>query len=165
MTLLDDRRQARIHELTSACQEALRHRTPANVLAVFLYGSVLGEGFRLDSDVDVAVLDRSDERLTWTEQARLMDLLERATGHGIDLRMLRDAPCPIRSTSWKTDCASGLERRRKPIAIVMKFSTPGDGRNTQMMKSGLPPCAVWRVRLDRERRQPGVSASMAALDF
>jgi predicted nucleotidyltransferase len=92
MTVLEDRLQMRIRELTVACQEALQHGIPANVQAVFLYGSVLGEGFRLDSDVDIAVLDRSDERLTWSEQARVMDLLERMTGHGIDLRMLRDSP-------------------------------------------------------------------------
>src|SRR6266545_1429288 len=92
MTPPDDKLQAWLRELTLACQEALLHGTPANVQAVFLYGSALGTGFRPDSDVDIAVLDRPDDRLTWTEQARLMDLLERATGYGIDLRMLRDSP-------------------------------------------------------------------------
>ncbi|HKH45665.1 MAG TPA: nucleotidyltransferase domain-containing protein [Thermoanaerobaculia bacterium] len=92
MTPPDDRLQERIRELTLTCQEVLLHGTLANVQAVFLYGSALGEGFRPDSDVDIAVLDRSDKRLTWAEQARLMDLLERTTGQGIDLRMLRDSP-------------------------------------------------------------------------
>ncbi len=92
MTPHDDRLQERIRELTLACQEALLHGTPSNVQAVFLYGSALGPGFRPDSDVDIAVLDRTGDRLIWNEQARLMDLLERATGHGIDLRMLRDSP-------------------------------------------------------------------------
>ena len=92
MTPPDDNLQAWIRELTLSCQEALLHGTPANVQAVFLYGSALGSGFRPDSDIDIAVLDRSDDRLTWTEQARLMDLLEKATGRGIDLRMLRDSP-------------------------------------------------------------------------
>jgi predicted nucleotidyltransferase len=92
MTLLDDRLQARVRELTIACQDVLREGTPANVQAVFLYGSALGVGFRPDSDIDIAVLDQPDDRLTWAHQARLMDLLERATGYGIDLRMLRDSP-------------------------------------------------------------------------
>jgi predicted nucleotidyltransferase len=92
MTPPDDKLQVWLRELTLACQEALLHETPANVQAVFLYGSAVGPGFRPDSDVDIAVLDQPGDRLTWTEQARLMDRLERATGHGIDLRMLRDSP-------------------------------------------------------------------------
>jgi predicted nucleotidyltransferase len=65
------------------------------VLAVFLYGSALGPAFRADSDLDVAVLDRADSRLDWKGQARLMDLLERATGRNVDLRMLRESALPL----------------------------------------------------------------------
>jgi predicted nucleotidyltransferase len=64
--------------------------SPANLRAAILYGSSLGQSFRPDSDIDVAILDASDDRLSWQEQARLMDLLERALKRGVDLRMLRD---------------------------------------------------------------------------
>ena len=58
--------------------------------AVYLYGSILGKRWRSDSDVDIAVLDRLYGRLSWSEQSRLMDELERAVGQPVDLRMLRD---------------------------------------------------------------------------
>jgi len=64
--------------------------SPTNLRAAILYGSSLGQGFRSDSDIDVAILDSAEERLSWQEQARLMDLLERALKRGVDLRMLRD---------------------------------------------------------------------------
>ncbi len=45
----------------------------------------------LKSSPDSAVLDLAEVPLTWSEQARLMDGLERATGRAIDLRMLRES--------------------------------------------------------------------------
>jgi predicted nucleotidyltransferase len=60
-------------------------------LAVFLYGSALDRLFRPDSDLDVAVLDDKQHPLSWPDQARLMDALERTTGRGVDLRMLRES--------------------------------------------------------------------------
>lgn len=92
MTSLDRAVQTRIRKLTAACQDVLHSGMPESIQALFLYGSVLGPAFRPDSDIDIAVLDHSDNRLSWKEQARLMDLLERATGHSVDLRLLRDNP-------------------------------------------------------------------------
>ena len=133
MTVLDDRLQTRIRELTVACQEALRNHTPANVQAVFLYGSALEGGFRPDSDVDIAVLDRLDERLTWTEQARLMDFLERATGHGIDLRMLRDSPLSHQVNVlengfriWAADTTEVDRYRREALESWRRQAHPDD---------------------------------------
>lgn len=133
MTPSDDRPQERIRELTLACQEALLHGTPANVQAVFLYGSALGPGFRPDSDVDIAVLDRPDDRLTWTEQARLMDLLERATGYGIDLRMLRDSPLSHQINVlengirlWAGDPTEADRYRRKTLESWRRKAHPNE---------------------------------------
>jgi predicted nucleotidyltransferase len=92
MTSPDDTIEARIRRLIAVCQDALRGGMPGNLQALFLYGSALGPAFRSDSDIDIAVLDHPDNRLSWKEQARLMDLFERATGHSVDLRMLRDNP-------------------------------------------------------------------------
>lgn len=84
--------QTRVRRLTTACQDVLRNGMFGSIQALFLYGSALGPAFRSDSDIDIAVLDHPDNRLSWKEQARLMDLLERATGYSVDLRMLRDNP-------------------------------------------------------------------------
>ena len=83
--------EQRIERLSTACRAALSRLDRLPIAAVFLYGSALGSGFRADSDVDVAVLDDAEGRLSWADQARLMDALERATKQGVDLRMLRDS--------------------------------------------------------------------------
>lgn len=80
----------RIEEITAALQRVAAGGSPEGVLAVFLYGSALGRLFRPDSDLDVAVLDDSEHPLDWHDQAKLMDDLERATGRGVDLRLLRE---------------------------------------------------------------------------
>lgn len=89
MKASDETLGQRIERLSSACREVLSH-LHLPVAAVFLYGSALGEGFRPDSDLDIAVLD-GEEGLSWGDQARLMDALERATRCGVDLRMLRES--------------------------------------------------------------------------
>jgi len=76
--------------LISQCREALERLQLPAVQAVFLYGSVLRETSRLDSDLDLAVLDAERNHLSWRDQAQLMDALERSTGYNVDLRMLRD---------------------------------------------------------------------------
>lgn len=81
----------RIESLAAACREVLRMDGCDRVQAIFLYGSSLERGFRPDSDVDLAVLDDGEDRLSWNDQARLMDALERVTGKGVDLRMLRES--------------------------------------------------------------------------
>jgi predicted nucleotidyltransferase len=83
--------QDRVEEFTVTFRQVLSESSTLPLRAVFLYGSVLGPGFRADSDIDLAVLDDADDRLSWGDQARLMDSLERATGHGLDLRMLRES--------------------------------------------------------------------------
>jgi len=92
MKASDESSGQRIERLSSACREVLS-RLHLPVAAVFLYGSALGEGFRPDSDVDVAVLD-DKEGLSWGDQARLMDALERSIRRGVDLRMLRESTPP-----------------------------------------------------------------------
>ncbi len=128
-----DRLKTRVHELALTCQEALRDPMSAKVEAIFLYGSALGDGFRLDSDVDVAVLDRWDERLTWVEQARLMDHLERATGAGIDLRMLRDGllsyQVNVLETGlriWAGDPAAADRYQREVLASWRRHAPPSE---------------------------------------
>lgn len=79
----------RIEEIAAAVQHTVESCGPKGILAVFLYGSALDRLFRPDSDLDVAVLDNPQHPLGWADQARLMDALERATGRGVDLRMLR----------------------------------------------------------------------------
>ena len=79
----------RVERLITACAEVLRTR-PHSARAVFIYGSSLDRFFRADSDVDIAVLDHAEDPLTWSEQTRLMDDLERATGREVDLLMLRE---------------------------------------------------------------------------
>jgi predicted nucleotidyltransferase len=91
MRLRADAVQERVEQLSAICRAVLSRFDVLPVTAVFLYGSALTSGFRADSDVDIAVLDDGQERLSWRDQARLMDALERATGHGLDLRMLRDS--------------------------------------------------------------------------
>jgi predicted nucleotidyltransferase len=81
----------RIETLVAACRDVLQREGSDSIQAVFLYGSSLERGFRPDSDVDLAVLDGSGERLNWRDQSRLMDALERATGQPVDLRILRDS--------------------------------------------------------------------------
>jgi predicted nucleotidyltransferase len=81
----------RIEALVAACRKVLLMEGSDRIQAIFLYGSSLERGFRPDSDVDLAVLDDRDHRLSRSDQSRLMDALERATGKGVDLRMLRES--------------------------------------------------------------------------
>lgn len=80
----------RVRAITEKCRRFFASRRDRRIVASFLYGSVLTEAWRSDSDVDVAVLDQAQDRLPWSEQAVLMDELERVTGFPIDLRMVRD---------------------------------------------------------------------------
>jgi predicted nucleotidyltransferase len=82
--------QGRVEDLLAACRDALRQLDFPQVMAAYVYGSVLTDGLRLDSDLDVAILDQPENPLGFPDQARLMDALERATGHNVDLRMLRE---------------------------------------------------------------------------
>jgi predicted nucleotidyltransferase len=86
--------------------------SPEGTRAAILYGSSLGPSFRVDSDIDIALLDDAEDRLSWRDQAEVMDLLERALKRGVDLRMLRDG-----SPSYQ---AHVLKRspRSKPLAGV-----------------------------------------------
>lgn len=89
--------QERVESLVTACRKILSESSPQSVRAVFLYGSSLGPGFRPDSDVDIAILDDTETPLSWHEQARLMDLLERKLRRSVDLRMLRDGSLPYQA--------------------------------------------------------------------
>ena len=76
--------------IAEACRKVLGRWNGAGLSAVYLYGSILGKRHRRDSDVDIAVLEGTGNRLSWSEQSRLMDEMERAVGQPVDLRMLRD---------------------------------------------------------------------------
>lgn len=80
----------RIETLVGVCRNVLQREGLSGMQALFLYGSALERDFRSDSDIDVAVLDDARHPLSWSEQARLMDILERALGKAVDLRMLRE---------------------------------------------------------------------------
>jgi predicted nucleotidyltransferase len=81
----------RTDEMATVIRRISESESAGKLLAVFLYGSVLSRLFRFDSDLDIAVLDSPERPLDWSAQAKLMDRLERATGHGVDLRMLRES--------------------------------------------------------------------------
>ncbi|MFL6231925.1 MAG: nucleotidyltransferase domain-containing protein [Thermoanaerobaculia bacterium] len=81
----------RIDEIAAIVRRVSEIESAGKILAVFLYGSALSRLFRPDSDLDVAVLDSPESPLDWSAQAKLMDSLERATGHGVDLRLLRES--------------------------------------------------------------------------
>jgi predicted nucleotidyltransferase len=82
--------QEQVERLIATGRETLRALDLPSLQAAILYGSALGQGWRQDSDVDIAILDSADDRLSWRAQAKLMDRLERALGRSVDLRMLRD---------------------------------------------------------------------------
>jgi predicted nucleotidyltransferase len=60
------------------------------IIAVLVYGSALGRHFRSDSDLDIAVLDRSENPASEATLARMMDAIERRTGREVDLRRIAD---------------------------------------------------------------------------
>lgn len=80
----------RLDHLVQTCRRFFEGQRDGRILGVFLYGSAMRGNSRADSDVDVAVLDAPNDRLSWGDEAWLMDALERATGCVIDLRMIRD---------------------------------------------------------------------------
>lgn len=77
-------------KLADLCRQTVQTWQDVRVLAVYLYGSAVQGNARPDSDVDVALLDSQDDRISAADEARFMDSLERATGRPVDLRMLRD---------------------------------------------------------------------------
>jgi predicted nucleotidyltransferase len=81
----------RTDEIAAVIRRISEIESAGKILAVFLYGSALSRLFRPDSDLDIAVLDSPESPLDCSAQAKLMDRLERATGHGVDLRMLRES--------------------------------------------------------------------------
>jgi predicted nucleotidyltransferase len=122
------------------CQRALQGRIPANVQALYLYGSVLGPLFRPDSDLDIAVLDAAGQRLSRKEQARLMDLLERATGRGVDLRLLRDLTLSHQSEIlehglriWAGDAPEADRYRREIADARQRQPRPSDEEWTAVL--------------------------------
>jgi predicted nucleotidyltransferase len=82
---------SRSAEIADVIRRTAASAAPKETLAVFLYGSALDRLFRPDSDLDVAILDSPERPLDGSGQAKLMDSLERATGRGVDLRLLRES--------------------------------------------------------------------------
>ena len=126
------------------------------IVAAYLYGSILGPRRRRDSDVDLAVLDSSQERLSWADQSKLMDELERALGQPVDLRMLRD--CALSHQAhilqrgqpiWTENHAEMAEYAR---AIEMKYEGQQEQRR-QAWSSVLRKFAA-RVTSPDESRLP-----------
>lgn len=89
MASFDSAVDQRVESLVAAGRKLLAGNHQG-IRAVILYGSALGIGFRPDSDIDLAVLDDGENRLSWTSQAAMMDRLEQALKRGVDLRRLRD---------------------------------------------------------------------------
>jgi predicted nucleotidyltransferase len=87
--VIDQRVETLLEASRTIFRENFRESSYA-LRAAILYGSALDPGFRSDSDIDIAVLDDAEHRLSWRDQALLMDLLERALKRGVDLRVLRD---------------------------------------------------------------------------
>jgi uncharacterized protein len=56
-----------------------------NISELALFGSVLREDFRPDSDVDVLVSFSSDARVSLFDMARMQDELKEIFGHNVDL--------------------------------------------------------------------------------
>ena len=77
-------------QVISVCRHVLESWRGGGIMAVYVYGSILGPRRRSDSDVDLAVLDQPNKPLSWADQSILMDELERATRKPVDLRILRD---------------------------------------------------------------------------
>lgn len=91
-TVRNDLKQlsGRSRHIIAACLAVFEKCNERRILASWAYGSVLGSRHRQDSDLDIAVLDLSDDALPWVIQSKLMDALERASGWPVDLRMLRE---------------------------------------------------------------------------
>ncbi|HKI04333.1 MAG TPA: nucleotidyltransferase domain-containing protein [Thermoanaerobaculia bacterium] len=127
---------------------------PEGVEAVFLYGSALGPLFRSDSDIDIALLDRESSPLSWRDQARLMDTLERATGHGVDLRMLRESSPSHQAhvlehgrLVWSRDPAEIERFTRKALAAARRQRERSELAWPQALDrlAGLVPGKAWRT--------------------
>jgi predicted nucleotidyltransferase len=131
----------RIEEITAALQRVVAGGSPQGVLAVFLYGSALGRLFRPDSDLDVAVLDDPEHPLDWRDQAKLMDDLERATGHGVDLRLLREISPSHQShvieqgrRVWTKDPGEVERHAREMLDAARQAHARSEGRWSQMLE-------------------------------
>jgi len=86
----DGQRDQGTHALLEACREVFAQRSDPRIIAAIAYGSRLRQRSHPDSDFDIAILDDDESPLSFSEQARLMDELERRTGLPIDLRMIRN---------------------------------------------------------------------------
>jgi predicted nucleotidyltransferase len=121
----------RIDEIAATIRRISNIEGAEKILAVFLYGSALGRLFRTDSDLDVAILDTPENPLDWSAQAKLMDALERATGHGVDLRLLRESSLSHQAhvieqgrMIWTKDPA-GVERYIREVLTAARQARPG----------------------------------------
>jgi predicted nucleotidyltransferase len=123
----------RSNEVAAVIRRISASGAPNEALAVFLYGSALDRLFRLDSDLDVAVLDSSERPLDWAGQAKLMDSLERATGRGIDLRLLRESSLSHQAhviehgrLVWTRD-QDAVERYSRAVLTAAREAREGSG--------------------------------------
>ncbi len=89
-------------DIVKTCAYFFRDHEDLRILSAYVYGSVLGKRHRPDSDVDIAILDRDDAPLDRSEQAEIMDALERAIRWPVDLRMLREGSPSYQAHVLKT---------------------------------------------------------------
>lgn len=122
--------------IVEGCRKVLRHWSGAGLSAVYLYGSTLGNRRRNDSDVDIAVLERSERRLSWSEQSRLMDELERALGQPVDLRMLRDCALSHQIHVFDEGKLLWAERGNEPTEYVHATKLKFEAERENVRKAG-----------------------------
>ncbi len=140
-------RETRTPETTilQACSAALRGFERAEIIAVLVYGSALGRHFRLDSDLDIAVLDRPESPASEATLAQMMDAIERRTGREVDLRRIADLSLPHRAhifeqgqPVWIGD-PQALESTRREVLRQNAKQRPVSGQ-------------AWPALLERLRR-------------
>ncbi|HEY4592572.1 MAG TPA: nucleotidyltransferase domain-containing protein [Thermoanaerobaculia bacterium] len=130
----------RIDEIAATVRRISEIESAGKILAVFLYGSVLSRLFRSDSDLDIAVLDCPESPLDWSAQAKLMDRLERETGHGVDLRMLRESSLSHQAhvidegrLVWTSDPAEVERYVRETLAAARQGRAGSESRWSQTL--------------------------------
>lgn len=76
--LMDDRLKVTSSQIAAFCQRW-------NITELALFGSVLRDDFRPDSDVDILVVFSNKHELIWDDWLKMQEELEAMFGHEVDL--------------------------------------------------------------------------------
>lgn len=123
----------RVEDLAATFRQVLSRSSALPLRAVFLYGSVLGPGFRADRDIDLAVLVDAADRLSWGDQARLMG------GRAASLTKLMSGSKV--ASSGGASRAGKLERYAREVRAAVD---PAPGRDARSRRSWNDPAGVDR---------------------